>query len=219
MLFKRAESRHREQIFSEIYAKNLWGSRESVSGPGSTLARTAAFRNTLAALLTELNARRLLDAPCGDFNWMKELTLELARRAQLESYTGVDIVRDLIAENCRRHEDPLWRFLHLDLVRDRLPEADAVLCRDCLVHFSFADIRAALRNFKRSKSTYLLTTTFTHVEENFDITTGNWRRLDLRLPPLNLPEPLRMVDEKRRESDGGDSFKYLGLWKLKTIPI
>jgi len=219
MLFRRAQSKLREQIFSEIYAKNLWGSLESVSGPGSTLPRTAAFRDKLACLLTELNTRTLLDAPCGDFNWMKELMLELAQVAELQSYTGVDIVPDLIAENRRRHQDSVRRFLHLDLVRDRLPQADLILCRDCLVHFSFAEIRAALRNFRRSRSSYLLTTTFTHVRENADIATGSWRRLDLRLPPLNFPEPIRMVDEKRRESDGCDSFKYLGLWELKTLPV
>ena len=36
-----------------------------------------------------------------------------------------------------------------------------ILCRDCLVHLTFDDARAALQNLRRSGSKYLLTTTFT----------------------------------------------------------
>jgi len=56
-------------IFLAIYQANLWGSQESRSGPGSTLARAADFLPDLVALLRTLNTRVLLDAPCGDFTW------------------------------------------------------------------------------------------------------------------------------------------------------
>jgi hypothetical protein len=44
---------------------------------------------------------------------------------------------------------PGREFLHLDITTDRLPKVDAILCRDCLVHCSFRQIAAAVRNFRR----------------------------------------------------------------------
>src|SRR5688500_1614611 len=76
--------------FSEIYRDNLWGDPESVSGRGSTLARTVNIRKALPELLRSINARSLLDAPCGDFNWMRLVDLGEIR------YTGVDVVSELI---------------------------------------------------------------------------------------------------------------------------
>ena len=61
--------------FTTIYRQNVWGSRESVSGNGSTLASTEVFRAEFAALLTTLGIRSILDAPCGDFNWMRLVPL------------------------------------------------------------------------------------------------------------------------------------------------
>ena len=202
-----------EKIFQDIYARNLWGDAESVSGPGSNLARTSAFRAELPPLFEAITARTLLDAPCGDFNWMKELELNV------EHYFGIDIVRELIEQNQQRYGNSRRKFLQLDITRDRLPQADVILCRDCLVHFSFADAYATLRNFKRSQALYLLATTFTGVVENPDIATGDWRSLNLQQPPFDFPPPLRLIDEKRRAPDGLYADKCLALWRLEDIVV
>ena len=57
-----------EHAFRHLYQHNLWGDPESVSGPGSGLLRTEAFRDHIAGLLSDLGAKSLLDAGCGDFN-------------------------------------------------------------------------------------------------------------------------------------------------------
>ena len=45
----------RRRIFEDIYRSNAWGDPESVSGPGSNVARASLFRPDLEALeLTEL---------------------------------------------------------------------------------------------------------------------------------------------------------------------
>ena len=83
-------------------------------------------------------------------------------------------------------------FLNVDVTSDDLPEADVVLCRDCLVHLSSTDIFAALRNFRRSGSTYLLTTTYPGLlSHNRNIVTGMWRPVDLQLPPFGFPAPFK----------------------------
>ncbi|HEY0730091.1 MAG TPA: hypothetical protein VGD38_18535, partial [Pyrinomonadaceae bacterium] len=122
--------RHMQSTFAPFYAENRWGDAESVSGPGSNLERTAKLRSELPLLLEEIGARTLLDAPCGDFNWMKNTALKL------EQYIGADVVPELIARNQSLYGDEHTRFVFLDLTRDKLPRADVILCRDCLIHFS-----------------------------------------------------------------------------------
>ena len=57
----------REDIFLHHFLANDWRNGESVSGLGSTLRYTDKVRKEMPELCAELKARRLLDAPCGDF--------------------------------------------------------------------------------------------------------------------------------------------------------
>ncbi len=204
-------------MFSNIYESRAWGDGETVSGPGSTLEYTAAFRDDLAKLLRELGTRTLLDIPCGDFNWMREVVRGIERR--FEGYIGADVVAELIERNRLRHADPARTFLHLDITAGPLPRADVLFCRDCLVHFSLEDVHAALRRIRESGSTWLITTTFTGPRENEDIPTGYWRPLNLERPPFNFPPPLRLIDEKCQRGDGAYADKHLGLWEIANLPV
>lgn len=181
---------------------------ESLSGPGSTLAQTMELRQRLPLLLQHIGARTLLDAPCGDFNWMKHTVLGLDR------YIGVDILETLVVRNREYHASPSRQFELRDIIRECLPQADVILCRDCLVHFSFEDIRQTLSNFRRSGARFLLTTTFPRVEINADIETGSWRTLNFELAPFHFPKPLAVINEKCTEGQGRYSDKSLGLWLL-----
>jgi len=201
------------EVFSDIHRRRAWGGCESVSGPGSGIIRTSAFRDQLPRLLEELRVRTLLDAGCGDFNWLKEVKLDL------ESYIGVDIVDEIVSELRRKYANEHRRFLNLNIISDKLPPVDLILCRDCLVHLSFSQIFATLRNFKRSNSKYLLATTFTRFVDNADIAMGEWRPINLQEPPFSLPAPLKLIDEKRGESGEDYSDKHLGLWELKDTKL
>jgi len=200
-----------EQVFRRAYKDNIWGDPESVSGPGSGLIRTASFRDQIPQLLNELGASSLLDAGCGDFNWMKEVSLPV------EQYYGIDIVPELVAHTSQRYGEVKRSFIHGDILRAELPRVDVILCRDCLVHFSFKDAWMALRNFKRSRSCYLLTTTFIEFWDNIEIETGGWRRLNLQRPPFSFPPPEKSIDEKCPHPGGAD--KRLALWRLEDIPV
>jgi hypothetical protein len=152
----------------------------------------------------------MLDVPCGDFNWMSGVDLTGIH------YTGGDVVPELVRQN-RRHERPNVRFVDLNLLTDQLPEADVIFCRDCLVHFSLADVSRALRNICQSRSRYLITTTFTERSENTDIPTGRWRVLNLQLPPFSFPPPQRLLVEECTEGNGKYRDKSLGVWSLDTL--
>ncbi|WP_228000736.1 class I SAM-dependent methyltransferase [Nocardia australiensis] len=197
--------------FTHIFRSNLWSSG-SVSGPGSELAQTRQLCAGLPELLSRFGVRTLLDLPCGDFGWLSGVDLGVER------YIGADIVAELVEQNTQRYASAGKReFRVLDLTADPLPEADAVLCRDCLVHLSFEDIGQALRNLRRSGSRYLLTTTFVELTANTDIPTGNWRPLNLRLAPFGFPEPLAILVEGCTEEDGAYADKALALWSISEL--
>lgn len=202
----------RSELFSDIYRNNGWNDSESRSGTGSRMEETSNVRSALPGLLRELEVRTFLDAPCGDLNWMRHVELGAV------DYIGIDIVPALIAENERRFANltspggTRYRFQVLDLVTAQVPKADLVLCRDCLVHLSLQDVSKALRNIAASGSRYLLTTTFMDQDANTDIVIG-FHRINLRLPPFSLPEPLILIDEGSSEQVD----KRLGLWDLQAM--
>ncbi|HET6978333.1 MAG TPA: class I SAM-dependent methyltransferase [Pyrinomonadaceae bacterium] len=203
--------KYMQSTFAPFYSENRWGDSESKSGPGSNLTRTAKLRNELPALLHEIGAQTLIDAPCGDFNWMKDTPLGLAQ------YIGVDIIPELITRNQTLYGNEQTRFVLLDVTRDKLPRADVILSRDCFIHFSYRHIAAAIRNFKRSESTYLLTNTYPEWRQNEDIRTGDFRHLNLLLPPFNFPAPVRQIDEKLPEEQAQFFGKTLALWQLADL--
>jgi hypothetical protein len=198
-----------EAIFTEIYRRKSWGGVDSVSGAGSDYDQTEVVRYTLPTLVAELGCKTLLDIPCGDFFWMSLVELE-------GDYIGADIVEALIRNNERKYQHPRRRFVHLDLIRNQLPKADLVLCRDGLVHFSDQHVHSALANIKSSGGLFLLATTFPGRDRNDEITTGMWRALNLERPPFSLPPPLRLINEQCPME--GYSDKHLGLWRIQDLP-
>ncbi len=200
-----------EEVFRDIHQRHHWAGSASPSGAGAAEEQTIRLCAELPALVKELDVRTLLDLPCGDYSWMATVQLPV------EHYIGGDLLPELIAPLQQCHGDYRRRFVVLDLTRDPLPAADLLLCRDCLVHLSHADIRLALRNVVRSGIPYLLTTTFLDGAENEDIVTGDWRVLDLRRPPFSFPPPLRTLNEGCTEGGGRFADKSLGLWRVKDL--
>lgn len=197
-----------EARFTHIFNANKWKDAESRSGAGSTLAATESVRRSLPPLFEELDAGSLLDAPCGDFNWIRHVP-ELTRLR----YIGGDIVQPLIEKNRERYSGASVTFEHLDISTAPLPDVDLWLCRDCLIHLSFDDIDRVLANFKCSSIRYWLLTTHRHVERNSDIPTGHCRMLNLERPPFRFPTPLRYVPDDDVEHTG----KCLGLWERSQL--
>lgn len=213
-----------ETIFSNIFTTNTWGSAESVSGAGSELSNTAQIIRELPALLHELRVQTFLDMPCGDFNWMQHANLEGI------DYLGADIVADLVQRNNERFGRAGRRFEQLDLLSGGLPKVDLVLCRDCLFHFSHADVFRALHALVESGSKWLLTTTFTYrtLPRNQDIDTGGWTPINLEMAPYHLPPPRRLIIEGNVTEaiiypslEGSPQLpqtdRCLGLWLLDDV--
>lgn len=193
-------------IFTEIYNNNAWASDESRSGGGSEMARTAEIRTILPQFIEEFDIKRMLDAGCGDTNWLPDLRCQ---------YEGCEIVPDLVKYNqakYAKHNNSSkfkFTFFQADLVRDAFHAYDLIVCRTVLFHLSLANISLALENFRRSGSSFLMATTHPAVEINRDIDDGNWRRVNLMKAPFNLPKPIELW------VDGPGSDGYIGVWNLR----
>lgn len=198
--------------FRYAYRHNLWRGAETPSGAGSSVAHTRVIAKALPALCQRYDVRSLLDVPCGNLNWMAGVDLPGVQ------YTGGDIVPEVVDEAARRHGRHDRRFLVLDLTGSPLPPADLLLCRDCLVHLSYLDIAKAIANIQRSDIEYVLTTTFTAESGFRDIVTGDWRPLNLAMPPFSFPRPVELLRERCTEHHGAFADKALGLWRVRDLP-
>ena len=206
--------------FARIHETNLWSDPESRSGSGSALASTAQLRAELPGLLHALDVRRLLDVPCGDFHWMSHVDLT---GAGVTAYVGGDVVQAIVDANRSRYAAPGREFERVDLTTGPLPlvdarPADVVLCRDCLVHLSFANIRRVFDVLKASGARYCLTTTFLEQQENVDVLDGDWRAINLQRPPFHLPVPIAVIVEQCDEEGGAYADKALAAWRVADLP-
>lgn len=201
-----------KRIFTYINQSNLWQSSESVSGRGSELACTESLRASLPSLFKDLGVNSILDAPCGDFNWMSQVSLSGI------SYIGVDIVPEVVAQNQQKYGTSSIRFIDGDITRTQLPQADLIICRDCLVHLSFWDGYRALKQFKQSKARYLLITTYPTTVKNEDAPTGSWKSLNLCQSPFNFGSPLMLLSDPSDDT-GKHPDKSLGLWRLDNMEL
>ncbi|MDD2743554.1 MAG: GlcNAc-transferase family protein [Rhodocyclaceae bacterium] len=188
------------RIFQQIYETNVWACVESRSGPGATRAATRNVVRDLRAFFAQNSVLTVLDAGCGDANWVCEAT------ADLTHYFGVDLIPEMIHQNIRLHGHRPGHFFGVaDVCQDALPKVDAIICRHVLTHLPGAQIRRALQNFKQTGARWLLATGY-HDAENSDTKPGFWRRIDLTRSPFDLPEPMLKI------ADGNTC--WLGVWRL-----
>jgi SAM-dependent methyltransferase len=197
------------QRFRRIHDTNLWGAQASTSGLGSEIDATTVLRAELPRLLERLGVTSLLDAPCGDARWIS--AVDLSARV-----VGVDIVPALIERLQARVAAGEIRgdYRLADITTDPLPRCDAILCRDCLVHLSFANVERAVTNFRASGATWLIATTFPDWQVNADCEDGDWRALNFERAPFGWGPPVELLNENCREAGGGWRDKSLGAWRL-----
>jgi hypothetical protein len=201
-----------QQIFSRIYHQRGFGGTESRSGPGSSIAKTAKLRAELPEVFQSLGIKRLVDAPCGDMNWMRRLKYDF------DFFVGVDVVKDLIESLRGQFSLEKMHFQQGDICEQILPAADAIFCRDCLVHLPLSKISDAMRLFKKSGANFLLTTTYPD-RDNRDVLMGGWRPLNLQADPFWWPAPVRLIREDYPEdTDPWDKNKSIGVWDLTSLP-
>jgi hypothetical protein len=197
-----------QRRFSKVYEQNLWGDPESRSGPGSRRDSGQAVHaiSVLNTLCVEHGISSISDIPCGDFNWFHDF---LYPNPGI-SYTGYDIVPDLITRNRRIFR---YNFDLLDVSSQIPPPADLIFCKDLFNHLIYRSIANSLLNMIASKSKFLLVSNNFNYIENVDLidnvntqTEHGSRHFDLTLAPFYFPTPIW-------------NDHYLGFWLLADLPV
>jgi len=206
-----------QSIFTNIYDNKIWGfvweDESTYSGPGSTIKYTENLRNELPKLYKKFNITSVLDAPCGDLNWMKSV-IDVCPNVH---YIGGDIVKSMMDSNTKNFGKQGVEFIELDITSNKLPQVDLMICRDCLFHLHKDDIFKFIDNFIDSNIKYLLTTTYPPNDSlgpNRIISPGNWFNIDLLSDPYNFTEnALYKIDDWIP----GFHVRYMYLWDRDQI--
>jgi hypothetical protein len=209
-----------KNVFSNIYENWGFGGSESRSGPGSSLEETETIRKEIRILVKERGIKTVVDIPCGDFNWMKEIVYGF------EKYTGGDIVPAIIKDN-QKYANQLINFIEFDLTGDEeIPEADLLIIRDVIGHLPLEKGKKIIENILKSKCKYLLSTTWYNLNDkdyykmhdNAGVTPGRFYPVCLLSEPFNLPQPELYLEEIPvvEHYDTGVR-KGLGFWDLDKI--
>ena len=208
------------RVLKDAFETKVWrGSPAGYrSGPGSTLEATERLRQQFPALLDVLDVKTLLDAPCGDWFWMQHVDLSGV------DYIGADISEGLVQTNRDRFARENVRFLHLDITSSPLPDADLMLCRDCLFHLKNRYRWAFFQNFAKSQISWLLMTMH-HLDSNRPLgAVGNFAAFSPMAPPFDFPAPFAMLHETHDAIPADMSgverpwhYKSLGLWSRDQV--
>lgn len=209
-----------KQAFEQAAVQNYWSDADSLSGPGSNMQQTRVIREKIPLLLEKYGITKMLDAPCGDLFWMKEI-LPLLKHKGIQ-YEGADIVSVLIEKHRINFASYGAGFHTIDITKEKIPTVQLVFTRDCFIHLSYSNIYAVLNNYKKSGAEYLLVSTYTNADRKNHNVDGFYlygRMLNMQQFPFYFGEPLDLIVEECTENDGINSDKSLGLWKLETIDL
>lgn len=215
------DSEHNKTVFTGIYNNYSFGSYESRSGPGSTLEETEPVRIGLVNLIKKREIKSILDVPCGDWNWMKEIS------HVFEDYTGGEIVEECVRVNTETYGNEKIKFIVFDILKDTIPKADLLIVRDLIGHYPINQGKIILDNILKSDCKYLLTTTTLNVlrggvyskYENREVEqVGRHYMVNLLGEPFNLPKPLEYIEEIPRIDNYNDGErKVLALWDIAEV--
>ena len=180
------------------------GGDETQCGAGSTMAATENVRAWLPGALKRLGIANLVDAPCGDRNWIRHVKLPC-------SYAGID--ED--ADHVRKARDGVTYVVRMDLREEFLPDWNtfavptAILSRDFFQHLDDEDGLKVLNNFRASGARYLIATDHGVVENGKleQLPEGPFRYISMTAPPFNLKPPIDQCDD-------GKNGRILGVFEL-----
>lgn len=185
-----------KEIFSHIYAENLWGGGvQWYSGSGSHDEKiTRPYIELLSNLIKNNDISSIVDIGCGDFYIMQQV---LQNCPEVDHYVGIDVVDGLVARNQEKFGSERIQFVALDASDDRveLPHAELCIVRQVLQHLDNAAIGRVVTKLRSFR--YVLVTEHIYEGEgviynldkpaNGDIRLSRLSGVYLEKPPYNLP--------------------------------
>lgn len=167
-----------KEIFNNIYQFNAWGKG---SGPGSIYENCKVYVQYLQNFLKHNNIKSVCDVGCGDWQFSKHIDWKGI------DYTGID-VSNIILENTKKYSTDNVKFLELNAIEDGIPDAELLIMKDVIQHWSNDDIVKFLPKLFNYKYC-LITNGFPNdllSQLNQNTNTGNFRPVDLSQSPFNV---------------------------------
>lgn len=170
-----------KEVFTDIYARKVWGDG-SGGGSGEQAKPYCKFVEgyVLMSRIIKTDGQLIvLDIGCGDLAIAKGIewgdALYIGVDSADQSWPAVDLGQRCIMRN-------------FDALTKPLPEADLILCKEVLQHLSNEQVQTLLDRTAHYPRRLFTNSTFLNGKEvNEDITTGDFRAVDLTLPPFNQP--------------------------------
>lgn len=125
----------RKDVFEAVYHNHTWGG-ESRSGPGSDPLNTVAYIGFINRwLAAHPDCKHIVEIGCGDW-----ATSQLINLTSIQTYTGYDIVPEVIARNVATHQSSQVQFVCADFLEEPPVEGDLLIVKDVLQHLSNASV-------------------------------------------------------------------------------
>lgn len=167
-----------QSAFEKVYATNEW---HHGSGEGSLPKHTRGYVQFLQQFMREHQVKSVVDMGCGDWQFSK-----LIEWAGIQ-YHGFDLVKSVIDANNSQYAKPNITFTKYNGDFSQLPAADLLITKDVLQHLSAENINKFLPHMARFPMCLITNCVNPRGETtNKDIEDGEFRYLDLRLPPFNV---------------------------------
>jgi SAM-dependent methyltransferase len=209
----------RKIVFFLTYKTNHWNkytlidkSNLLVSGPGSfpDSEQTKNLIINLKDFIKNNQIKTILDMPCGDFAWMKNL---LKANNQI-LYTGYDIVKNIIDYNNQNFKSDRIKFLQKDIVNEKNFDGfDLVFLRDFFIHLPIKDIITVINVLKCSKIKFFASNSYDKILSNEEIAIGEHRKINLSIDPFNLKEVYCQFPDIRL-SDDSQNDCFINIYKI-----
>lgn len=168
-------------VFNTIYKTNAWASG---SGPGSDEILCADYVAFLQGFFKQRGIKSIVDCGCGDWQFSKNIDFSGI------SYKGFDVADFVIKRNAARYKRDNVNFFLYNGDFSALPSADLIICKDVLQHLPNAKIQEFINNLRKFRFALItndISGYYTQDSTNIDIIVGDYRALDLRQEPFNLP--------------------------------
>jgi SAM-dependent methyltransferase len=133
------------ETFRKIYLTKAWGDNGEpfCSGTGSRGPISDQYCAFVTKFIRDHQVQSIVDLGCGDFSVGRQIV-----EGSSVSYTGIDVVPELIEHHKSTVQDPRVKFRCADITKDPLPAADLCLVRQVLQHLSNDEITKALANLR-----------------------------------------------------------------------
>lgn len=164
--------------FKKIYENNEW---TYGSGEGSLPIHNLGYMEILESIIKENKIKSIIDLGCGDWQFSEFINWDGVQ------YDGYDLIKSIINKNRENYRESNIRFHLFSGDFNELPKADLLIAKDVLQHWSHNTINKFIPHLKKYK--YSLITNCVKRSgktKNLDIDDGEFRHLDIRLPPFNL---------------------------------